>query len=93
MSRTKLPIDIPGRRIVRGKTELAKALGVCRSTIQDWSSKGFLSYGTVADVGKIVIYDVDLVLEGLRPDNLYKLNRRKPHYFRGSTRETLQKLN
>ena len=68
-------LDVPGKRLVKGNSELAKALGVSRSTIQDWRKRGYLTYGIYIEIGRIVIYDLDKVLEGLQPKNLYKFGR------------------
>lgn len=51
--------------IIRGNRTLAKVLGVHYMTVQNWRKNGVLKKGTVAEYGKVIIYDLDKVLECL----------------------------
>lgn len=53
------------RTIVRGNTALAEKLGVSLATVKIWRRRGVLKSATVADYGRVIIYDLDKVLECL----------------------------
>lgn len=53
------------RTIIRGNTRLAETLGVHRKTVDGWRKKGVLDAATIAEYGRIILYDLDLVLECL----------------------------
>ena len=53
------------RTIVRGNKELAKTLGVHHQTVQGWRNKGLLKNATVAEYGRVILYDLGKVLECL----------------------------
>lgn len=54
------------RTIVKGNTSLAERLGVHRKTVENWRKKGILSQATLADYGRVILYDLDLVFECLQ---------------------------
>ncbi len=53
------------RTTVRGNRELAKMLGVHYMTVQSWRNKGILAPATIAEYGRVIIYDLDKVFECL----------------------------
>lgn len=53
------------RTLVKGNKELADRLGVHPQTIQNWRKRGVLAKATVSDFGRIILYDLDKVLECL----------------------------
>jgi len=53
------------RTTVKGSRELAKKLGVHYMTVQGWRNKGILAPATIAEYGRTIIYDLELVYECL----------------------------
>lgn len=54
-----------GKATIRGNKALAGELGVHVQTVQKWRKNGILSNATLADLGKVIIYDLDKVYECL----------------------------
>lgn len=53
------------KELVRGNKALAQKLGVHFMTVQKWRRKGILNDATVADLGRVIIYDMNKVLDCL----------------------------
>lgn len=53
------------RNIIKGNRALAAALGLHYQTIQNLRKRGVLKKATLSDFGKIIIYDLDKVMECL----------------------------
>lgn len=53
------------RTIIKGNTNLAATLGVHRKTVDGWRKKGVLDPATIAEYGRTILYDLDLVLQCL----------------------------
>ncbi|MBD5237726.1 MAG: DUF3853 family protein [Bacteroidales bacterium] len=53
------------RTIIRGSKGLADILGVHFNTVLNWRKKGLLDKATVAEYGRVILYDLELVLECL----------------------------
>lgn len=53
------------RELIRGNGRLAERLGVTKRTVATWRKKGVLDAGTVSYFGRVIIYDLDKVLECL----------------------------
>lgn len=53
------------RTIIRGNRKLADELGVHFNTVQKWRSSGILDPATVSEYGRVIIYDLEKVLECL----------------------------
>lgn len=53
------------RTIIKGNTALAMTIGVHRKTIDLWRKKGVLAPATIAEYGRTILYDLDLVFECL----------------------------
>lgn len=53
------------RTIIKGNNGLARELGVHCKTVQGWRKKGILAKATVAEYGRVILYDLELVLECL----------------------------
>ena len=53
------------RETVKGNKQLAKELGVSRDTVQEWRKRGILAPAVLADIGRIIIYDMEKVYECL----------------------------
>ncbi len=53
------------RTTVTGNKALAEKLGVSSRTVHNWRSSGVLHSATIADYGRIIIYDLDKVYECL----------------------------
>lgn len=54
------------RDIVRGNKALAERLGVSLATIAKWRQTGLIDNGVAAEYGRVIIYDVDMVLNCLK---------------------------
>ncbi len=54
------------RETVRGVKGLAERLGVHKCTVQKWRNMGVLDKATIADYGRIIIFDFDKVCECLK---------------------------
>ncbi|MBD5223622.1 MAG: DUF3853 family protein [Bacteroidales bacterium] len=54
------------RTIIKGNKGLAEKLGVHFNTVLNWRKSGLLKAATIADYGRVILYDFDLVLECLR---------------------------
>lgn len=54
------------RETVRGVKGLAERLGVHKCTVQKWRNMRVLDKATVADYGRVIIFDFDKVCECLR---------------------------
>lgn len=54
------------RTIIRGNKALAKELGVSERTVVSWKSKRILDKGIIAERGRIILYDLDKVLDCLK---------------------------
>lgn len=54
------------RETVRGVKGLAERLGVHKCTVQKWRNMGVLDKATVADYGRVIIFDFDKVCECLQ---------------------------
>ena len=52
--------------IIRGNKKLAEHLGVHHQTVQAWRRKGLLAKATVAEYGRIILYDLNRVLDCLQ---------------------------
>lgn len=65
--------------LVRGCKRLAETLGVHEQTVAKWRRLGVIDKGTVAQYGRVIIFDLDKVLACLnyhkstpgRPKNRY----------------------
>ena len=53
------------RTIIKGNTSLAASLGVHRKTVDMWRKKGILAPATIAEYGRTILYDLELVFECL----------------------------
>lgn len=58
-------------QLITGNKALSEALGVSRRTIQSWRKEGILAQATVSDIRRIIIYDLDKVLQCLQNSRLY----------------------
>ncbi len=65
-------------RLVRGHRKLARQLHVHESTVRAWLRRGVLKKSVVCHLGRVILYDYDLVLEELniRPGALGRLRHR-----------------
>ena len=52
-------------RLIKGHRQLARQLHVNESTIRVWLKRGVLKKSVVCHVGRIILYDYDLVLDEL----------------------------
>ena len=51
--------------LITGVHRLAKALDVSHTTVYGWRRKGVLDAATVAEYGRIIIFDLEKVLQCL----------------------------
>lgn len=52
-------------RYIRGNNALAKYLGVSPLTVCNWKSKGILDDAIKSEIGRVIIYDTEKVMEAL----------------------------
>lgn len=55
-----------GRTIIRGNKALAKELGVSERTVVSWKTKRILDKGIIAQRSRVILYDLDKVLDCLK---------------------------
>ena len=53
-------------KYITGNNALAEFLGVCTSTVWGWKKKGLLDEAIRAEYDRIIIYDVEKVLDSLK---------------------------
>lgn len=53
------------RVTVKGNRALADKLGVHYMTVQNWRKRGVLTPATIAEFGRVIIYDLEKVYECL----------------------------
>lgn len=50
---------------MKGCKNLAARLGVCEWTVKQWRKRGVLDAATLADFGRVIIFDMEKVYECL----------------------------
>ncbi|MBD5401148.1 DUF3853 family protein [bacterium] len=63
------------KTIIKGNKALAQTLGVHHQTVQKWRKKGILRQATIAERGRVIIYDLDKAIACLQ-NNPAKPERR-----------------
>lgn len=65
------------KKFVRGNKALAEYLGVSPLTVCEWKGKGLLDDAIKAEYGRVIIYDVEKVMNCLKHGKLKPGRKRK----------------
>lgn len=64
-------------KIIKGNRALALELGVHYNTVSRWKQEGILEKGILAEVRRVILWDLDMVKQALR-ENPYQVRRDMP---------------